>query len=217
MLEENKRMGAGVRTYGARKVRVVGRVQRIGYRRYVLDTAQELGISGYLKNEKDGSVSVFAQGEEAQLAQFPDRIRSPPQPISVNRFGEEAADPNPRLKFFAIRFGSVAEELQEGFGAMEKEFRDYRDEFKDYRVEFRDYREEFRDYRQEFRSLAERTDNNFKVLEDKYGEISAKLTQVLETLQKESMDTRKEMTRAIDTLSELVRQFVERQRPSDSA
>ncbi|MDI6690258.1 MAG: hypothetical protein QME50_00100 [Candidatus Bathyarchaeota archaeon] len=30
----------------------------------------------------------------------------------------------------------MAEELQEGFGSMEKEFRDYREEFRDYRQEF---------------------------------------------------------------------------------
>jgi acylphosphatase len=40
--------------------RVCGRVQRIGYRRFVLDSAQELGLSGYVKNERDGSVTIFA-------------------------------------------------------------------------------------------------------------------------------------------------------------
>ncbi|MEM0328381.1 MAG: hypothetical protein QXN53_07400 [Thermoproteota archaeon] len=36
------------------------------------------------------------------------------------------------LRNFRIRFGPLAEELQEGFGAMEKEFRDYRNEFRDF-------------------------------------------------------------------------------------
>jgi acylphosphatase len=35
--------------------RVCGRVQRIGYRRFVLDSAQELGLSGYVKNERVAS------------------------------------------------------------------------------------------------------------------------------------------------------------------
>lgn len=183
------------------RVKVEGRVQRLGYRRLVLDTAQELGMVGYVKNEKDGSVTVFAQGEEPQLNQFLERIKAPPPPTSIKGFVEETAKLDPKIKFFEIRFGSMAEELQEGFGAMEKEFRDYRGEFKDFRQEFRDYREEFRGF-------AERTDQNFKILEEKYGEISAKLTQVLETLQRESMETRKELTRAVDTLSELVRQFI---------
>jgi len=210
-------------------IKVDGRVQRTGYRRFVLDTAQEIGISGYVKNERDGSVTIFAQGGDKQLKTFVERVRAPPEPMLVRSFLEKSGRINPRLKFFEIEFGPLAMELQEGFGAMGSEFRDYRQEFRgfvgefrDYRQEFRDYRQEFRDYRQEFRGFvgefrdyrqefrdfAQRTDQNFKVLMEKYGEISDKLTQVLETLQRESMETRKELTRAIDTLSELVRKFM---------
>jgi len=185
----------------AYRVRIRGRVQRLGYRRFILDTAQELEIIGYVRNEKDGSVTVFVQGEEQKLNKFLEVIKAPPPLISIKSFLEEATKPDPKIKYFEIRFSSIAEELQEGFGAMEKEFKDYREEFKD-------YREEFKDYREEFRSFAERTDQNFKILEESYGEISAKLTQILETLQRESMETRKELTRAVDTLSELVRQFI---------
>ncbi|MBO3804004.1 MAG: acylphosphatase [Candidatus Brockarchaeota archaeon] len=189
-------------------VRVEGKVQRMGYRRFVLDAAQELGISGYVRNERDGSVSIFAQGDEEKLSRFLGRIRAPEEPIVVKSFVEKPAKVNPRLKFFEMRYGRLAEELQEGFGAMEREFRDYRGEFRSFKDEFRDYRGEFENYRQEFRDFADRTDQNFKTLMDKYGEISEKLTQVLETLQRESAETRKELTRAIDTLSELVRKFV---------
>jgi acylphosphatase len=196
-------------------IKVDGRVQRTGYRRFVLDTAQEIGISGYVKNERDGSVTIFAQGGDKQLEAFLERVRAPPEPMIVRSFIEKAGRINPRLKFFEIEFGPLAMELQEGFGAMGSEFRDYRQEFRGFVGEFRDYRQEFRgfvgefrDYRQEFRDFAQRTDQNFKVLMDKYGEISDKLTQVLETLQRESMETRKELTRAIDTLSDLVRKFM---------
>jgi len=197
------------------RVRVEGRVQRTGYRRFVADTAQELGISGYARNEDDGSVTVFAQGSEPLLSKFLEMIRTPPEPSNVKSFTRRAASVNPKVRHFRIKFGSVAEELHEGFGSMEKEFRDYRgefrgfkEEFRDYRQEFRDYRGEFRDYRKEFRGFASRTDENFKTLEEMYGETSAKLTQVLETLERESMETRRELTRAVDTLSELVAQFV---------
>jgi len=206
----------------ASRVRVEGRVQRTGYRRFVVENAQDLQISGYVKNEKDGSVTIFAQGEEQRLNEFLERVKAPPQPTIVKSSSEKAVDPNPKMKHFEVKFGSMAEELQEGFGAMEREFRDYRGEFRDfreefrgefrdYRGEFRDFREEFRDYRQEFRGFAERTDQSFKMLGERYGEISEKLTQVLKTLQKESLETRKELTRAVDTLSELVRQFLNRQ------
>jgi acylphosphatase len=192
----------------AYRIRVEGRVQRIGYRRFVLDNAQELGIKGYVRNEKDGSVTIFAQGEEKNLNQFLDAIKAPPLPISIKSFLKEDAKPNPKIKYFEIKFRSIGEELQEGFGAMQTTFYEYWKEFRDYRGEFRDYRSEFNDYRQEFRNFADRTDKSFKILEERYGEISSKLTQILETLQKESIETRKELTRAIDTLSELVRRFI---------
>ena len=168
-------------------VRVEGRVQRIGYRRFILDAAQESGVSGYVKNEDDGSVTVFAQGDEERLKSFLERIKVPPPPVVVKSFVEKPSRVKPGLRYFRIMFGSLAEELQEGLGSMEKEFRDYRNEFRDF---------------------AKRTDENFKLLMDKYGEISEKLTQILETLQRESLETRRELTRAIDTLSELVGKLV---------
>lgn len=190
------------------RVKAEGQVQRVGYRRFVLDSAQETGVSGYVKNERDGSVTIFAQGDEEQLRLFLDKVRAPPLLMVVKSFKEEPGKANPKLKFFQIRFGPLAEELQEGFGAIEKELRDYRQEFGGFVGEFRDYRGEFRDYRDEFREFAKRTDESFKTLMDKCGEISEKLTQILEILQKETMETRKELTRAIDTLSELVRKRV---------
>ncbi|MGQ9513819.1 MAG: acylphosphatase [Thermoproteota archaeon] len=92
-------------------VRVEGRVQRIGYRRFVLDAAQDFGISGYVKNERDGSVSVFAQGDEEKLSTFLERIRAPEEPIVVKSFIEKPAKINPKLKFFGVRFGPLAEEF----------------------------------------------------------------------------------------------------------
>jgi acylphosphatase len=148
-------------------VRVFGRVQRVGYRRFVLDSAQELGLSGYVRNEKDGSVTVFVQGDDAVVEKFIEMLKSPPQPAYVRSVDIKEVKPKPRLKYFAIKPSPLHEELQEGFGAMQSifmdywgEFRDYRQEFRgfvgefrDFRQEFRDFRDEFRDYRQEFRGF----------------------------------------------------------------
>jgi acylphosphatase len=148
-------------------VRVYGRVQRVGYRRFVLDSAQELGLTGYVKNEKDGSVTVFAQGEDAVIEKFIDMLKSPPQPAHVRSIEVKDARPRPALKYFSIKPSPLHEELQEGFGAMQTiftdywtefkgfagEFRDYRQEFRDFRQEFRDFRQEFKDYREEFRGF----------------------------------------------------------------
>jgi acylphosphatase len=204
-------------------VKVFGRVQRVGYRRYVLDSAQELGLSGYVRNEKDGSVTVFVQGDDAAVEKFIEKLKTPPQPAHVKSLEVKDARPRPALKYFTIKPSPLHEELQEGFGAMQSifidywgefrgfvgefrgfvgEFRDYRQEFRDYRQEFRDFREEFRDYRNEFREFARRTDDNFKAIMEKYGEISEKLTTILETLTRESRETREMLNETMKLLRE---------------
>jgi acylphosphatase len=141
-------------------VRVFGRVQRVGYRRFVLDSAQELGLSGYVRNEKDGTVTVIVQGDDAVVEKFIQMLKTPPQPAYVRSVEIKEVKPKPRLKHFTIKPSPLHEELQEGFGAMQSifmdywgEFRDYRQEFRDFVGEFRDYRQEFRDFRQEFRGF----------------------------------------------------------------
>jgi acylphosphatase len=196
--------------------RVYGRVQRVGYRRLILDTAQELGLSGYVKNERDGSVTIFAQGDETILERFIETMKSPPPPAYVKSIDIRDVKPRPAIKYFTIKPSPLHEELQEGFGAMQsifmdywREFRDYRsefrsfvDEFRDYRSEFRDYRSEFRDFREEFREFARRTDENFKMIMEKYGEISEKLTTILETLIRESRETREMLNETMKLLRE---------------
>jgi len=197
-------------------ITVTGRVQRVGYRRYILDIAQEIGISGYIKNMDDGSVKIFCQAPPTILQQFIEKARNPPPPAQIKQFEIKETKPRPKLKIFKIRYGPIQEELQEGFGAMQsifmdywREFRDFRSEFRDYRQEFRDFREEFRDYREEFRSFvnefrefARRTDENFKMIMEKYGEISEKLTIILETLVKESRETREMLNETMKLLRE---------------
>ena len=139
----------------AYNIKVFGRVQRVGFRRYALDNAQALSLQGYIKNELDGSVSIFVQGEENKIEKFIEAITNSPPPIVVTKIEKEPASYDINIKYFTIKYGDLVDELQEGFGSMQSIFMDYW-------KEFRDYRSEFRDYRQEFRDFATRTDNNFK-------------------------------------------------------
>jgi len=136
----------------ARLLRVLGRVQRVGYRRYALELAQELGLAGYAKNLPDGSVQILVQGEEEKLTRFLELVRSPPLgEVREVRVEEVPADPS--IGEFRIVYGELAEELQEGFGAMQAVFTEYWNEFRDFRGEFRSFRGEFRDFRNEFREF----------------------------------------------------------------
>jgi len=48
-------------------VRYEGRVQGVGFRFTVVRLAQNLDVTGWVKNEFDGSVAMVAEGEEDQL------------------------------------------------------------------------------------------------------------------------------------------------------
>lgn len=157
------------------KVRFWGRVQRVGFRRFILDLAQSFRVVGWVRNNPDGSVEAFIQGEDEAVVKLLREAESPPYPAEVTRVEVEEAEVNPELTQFKVVYGELAEELQEGFGAMHAVFLAYW-------KEFRDYRKEFRDFRREFREFAGRTDKNFKVVLERYGEISRKLDEVIDAL-----------------------------------
>ena len=47
--------------------RVFGRVQGVGFRYFVMTAATEFGLKGWVRNRRDGSVEVLAEGELDQL------------------------------------------------------------------------------------------------------------------------------------------------------
>lgn len=47
--------------------RVIGRVQGVGFRYYVMTSASNLGCTGWVRNRRDGSVEVLAEGDKEQL------------------------------------------------------------------------------------------------------------------------------------------------------
>ncbi|MFW6210319.1 MAG: acylphosphatase [Patescibacteria group bacterium] len=49
---------------------VSGHVQGVAYRVYAQDAATELGLTGYVRNQADGTVLVLAQGAPDTLKEF---------------------------------------------------------------------------------------------------------------------------------------------------
>lgn len=62
-------------------VTVTGRVQGVGFRYFAKDAADSLGITGWVRNSFDRLVECEAQGEEADLDAFCERLREGP-PLS---------------------------------------------------------------------------------------------------------------------------------------
>ncbi len=62
---------------------ISGRVQGVGFRYFVLRQAQALGVSGWVRNVRDGRVEVLAAGDEGAMAAFEGRLWSGPPAAHV--------------------------------------------------------------------------------------------------------------------------------------
>ncbi len=49
---------------------VEGEVQGVGFRYSAMREARELGVAGWVRNAEDGTVEVWAEGEDAALGEF---------------------------------------------------------------------------------------------------------------------------------------------------
>ncbi len=66
-------------------IRVEGVVQGVNYRQAARRKAEGLGISGFARNENDGSVTVEAEGEPTAIAQFIEWCHYGPASAQVDR------------------------------------------------------------------------------------------------------------------------------------
>ena len=95
--------GTDRNTEQARRYVVRGRVQGVGFRYFVEDCAQRLGLAGYVKNRFDGTVEVYAIGNSKQLAALKKQLWSGPRFGRVENV-EESDAPLQARKAFAIEF-----------------------------------------------------------------------------------------------------------------
>jgi acylphosphatase len=78
-------MGMDIEGDGQRAFRVVGRVQGVGFRWWTRRTAVELGLHGWVRNERDGSVVVHAGGSAKALGLLEEALRRGPTASRVDR------------------------------------------------------------------------------------------------------------------------------------
>ena len=52
------------------KINIYGRVQGVGFRYSALQKANEMGITGFVKNRTDGSVYMEVEGEKDLIEEF---------------------------------------------------------------------------------------------------------------------------------------------------
>ena len=75
----------------ARRIYVSGQVQGVGYRYFARNAAEQIGLSGYVKNLGDGRVEVYAIGLPVQLERLVSELRRGPRHASVEELVQEEA------------------------------------------------------------------------------------------------------------------------------
>jgi acylphosphatase len=76
---------------GAKLFYVSGTVQGVGFRFFAQRVARRLGLSGYVRNLRDGRVEVYAIGSQDQLSVLHHQLKRGPQGASVTEVFEEQA------------------------------------------------------------------------------------------------------------------------------
>lgn len=62
------------------KMNVQGRVQGVGFRYMTKMVADQLGVTGTVKNEDDGSVTIEAIGNDDIIQKFIEEVKKSPSP-----------------------------------------------------------------------------------------------------------------------------------------
>ena len=81
------------------RVRVHGRVQGVFFRNWTMDRARALGVRGWVRNRRDGTVELAAFGEEEAVEALVAACRSGPPAAKVERIEVEQDEGEGRPDF----------------------------------------------------------------------------------------------------------------------
>ena len=84
--------------------RAQGRVQGVGFRFFVQTEAKKIKVTGWVKNENDGSVTMELQGTPEQLATLEERIKRGNGFAKVNQLDSSEIEVVPNETKFETRY-----------------------------------------------------------------------------------------------------------------
>jgi acylphosphatase len=161
------------------RIVVDGIVQGVGYRALVKQIGKQLGLKGLVRNLEETQVEIFCEGSEDKIREFLKQIDVRTERkdvlginvVSIDAFWEGQESYRPAWKDYS----GFEIDYQAGYlKPVEIETLESQEFAKLYFIGFRD----------EMKSLRQETNNNFKEMETKYGDISKELKEFRKTIEK---------------------------------
>ncbi|MER9318877.1 MULTISPECIES: acylphosphatase [unclassified Mesorhizobium] len=82
------------------QARMHGKVQGVGYRMWARREAIRLGLVGWVRNERDGTVTASIAGADAAVSTMIERLRQGPRGASVSRVESKNSNSSTRPSTF---------------------------------------------------------------------------------------------------------------------
>jgi acylphosphatase len=83
---------------------VTGRVQNVGFRAFVVESAGYIGVSGWVRNVGYDTVEAAAEGTRAQVEQFAHAMVTGPRASRVDEHRVEWETPTGEFEGFGVRY-----------------------------------------------------------------------------------------------------------------
>ena len=176
------------------KARIVvdGIVQGVGYRALIKQVARQLALKGLVRNLEDTKVEIFCEGQENNTREFLKQIDSKTEGkdvlgINVAEIECHWEGQSNYHRAWKRYSGFEIDYQVKGVTPVDKETLESQEFAKLYFIGLRD----------EMKAFRHETNNNFKTMDDKYGDISKELKEFRKTV-KEFLDAFLEKTKGKD-------------------
>lgn len=83
--------------------RITGRVQGVGFRNFTQRRARRLGVTGWVRNERDGSVRLEAEGPRDALQSLVEAVGEGPRLAQVDDIDVDWSDADGDFDTFRVR------------------------------------------------------------------------------------------------------------------
>lgn len=83
----------------AKHVHVTGQVQGVSFRAWTRERAQELGVSGWVRNRSDGSVEALVSGPNEAVEALIAKLHEGPSAAKVETVRVADSEPQPDTDF----------------------------------------------------------------------------------------------------------------------